>query len=107
MTWEQRVSSVARKGFTERQAAFLVTVMLHAGVCVRTPILRLRRHWLRAGRVRFFRRPGRARVRVTRTDAAVPRGASFMCTTRPSTGHRRTRQPPPKTDRRARVRSSG
>lgn len=34
MTWEQRVANVARQGFTERQAAFLVTVMLHAGVCV-------------------------------------------------------------------------
>ena len=35
MTWEQRVSNVAQRGFTERQAEFLVTVMLHAGVCVR------------------------------------------------------------------------
>ena len=35
MTWEERVSNVAQRGFTERQAAFLVTVMLHAGVCVR------------------------------------------------------------------------
>lgn len=35
MTWEERVSNVARQGFTDRQAAFLVTVMLHAGVCVR------------------------------------------------------------------------
>jgi hypothetical protein len=35
MTWDQRVSTVSRHGFTERQAAFLVTVMLHAGVCVR------------------------------------------------------------------------
>jgi len=34
MTWEQRVASVARFGFTDRQAAFLVTVMLHSGVCV-------------------------------------------------------------------------
>jgi len=34
MTWEQRVANVQRHGFTERQAAFLVTVMLHAGVCV-------------------------------------------------------------------------
>ena len=34
MTWEQRVSSVSRQGFTTRQAAFLVHVMLHAGVCV-------------------------------------------------------------------------
>ena len=35
MTWEQRVATVSRYGFTGRQAAFLVTVMLHAGVCVR------------------------------------------------------------------------
>lgn len=34
MTWEERVDNVARQGFTERQASFLVTVMLHAGVCV-------------------------------------------------------------------------
>jgi hypothetical protein len=34
MTWEQRVNSVSRHGFTKRQAAFLVHVMLHAGVCV-------------------------------------------------------------------------
>ena len=35
MTWDERVSNVAQRGFTERQAAFLVTVMLHAGVCLR------------------------------------------------------------------------
>ena len=34
MNWEQRVSNVSGQGFTERQAAFLVNVMLHAGVCV-------------------------------------------------------------------------
>lgn len=34
MTWEQRVGQVRLHGFTDRQAAFLVTVMLHAGVCV-------------------------------------------------------------------------
>lgn len=34
MTCEERVDHVARQGFTDRQAAFLVTVMLHAGVCV-------------------------------------------------------------------------
>ena len=34
MTHEERVRAVARLGFTERQAGFLVTVMLHAGVCV-------------------------------------------------------------------------
>ena len=34
MTWEQRVRQVRLHGFTDRQAAFLVTVMLHAGVCL-------------------------------------------------------------------------
>ena len=34
MTWHERVAQVRLHGFTDRQAAFLVTVMLHAGVCV-------------------------------------------------------------------------
>src|SRR2546428_2899023 len=34
MTWEERVAKVRLHGFTDRQSAFLVTVMLHAGVCV-------------------------------------------------------------------------
>ena len=34
MTSAERVQAVAEKGFTDRQAGFLVTVMLHSGVCV-------------------------------------------------------------------------
>jgi hypothetical protein len=34
MNFDERVQAVAKFGFTERQARFLVTVMLHAGVCV-------------------------------------------------------------------------
>ncbi len=34
MTFDDRVQAVAKKGLTERQARFLATVMLHAGVCV-------------------------------------------------------------------------
>ena len=34
MTWDERVRAVAGHGFTERQAGFLVTVMLHSGVCL-------------------------------------------------------------------------
>ena len=34
MTFDERVQAVAKIGFTERQARFLTTVMLHAGVCV-------------------------------------------------------------------------
>lgn len=35
MTFEERTQAVIAYGFTERQAGFLVTVMLHAGVCLR------------------------------------------------------------------------
>ncbi|MEP0848654.1 MAG: hypothetical protein HRF50_17750 [Phycisphaerae bacterium] len=35
MKLEQRVEAVAAHGFTQRQARFLVTVMLHSGVCMR------------------------------------------------------------------------
>src|SRR4051812_7927874 len=34
MTLEDRVEAVVEFGFTERQARFLVTVMLHSGVCL-------------------------------------------------------------------------
>src|SRR5687768_2570988 len=34
MTFDERVHAVEQKGFTERQARFLTTVMLHSGVCV-------------------------------------------------------------------------
>ena len=34
MTFEERVKAVAEFVFTERRARFLVTVMLHSGVCV-------------------------------------------------------------------------
>lgn len=34
MTFEDRVNALAEVGFTDRQTRFLVTVMLHAGVCV-------------------------------------------------------------------------
>ena len=34
MTFDERVTAVQPKGFTDRQARFLVTVMLHSGVCM-------------------------------------------------------------------------
>lgn len=34
MTFDERVQAIAKKGFTERQARFLTTVMLQTGVCV-------------------------------------------------------------------------
>ena len=35
MTFDERVRAVAKEGFTDRQAGFLVTVMLHSSVRVR------------------------------------------------------------------------
>jgi hypothetical protein len=34
VTFEERVHAMVEKGFTERQAGFLTTVMLHSGVCL-------------------------------------------------------------------------
>jgi hypothetical protein len=34
VTFEERVAAIRSKGFTERQARFLVMVLLHAGVCM-------------------------------------------------------------------------
>lgn len=34
MTWEERGRAISEYGYTERQADFLVRVMLHAGVCL-------------------------------------------------------------------------
>src|ERR1044071_9719538 len=34
MTFDERVEAIADHGFTPRQAGFLVTVMLHSGVCL-------------------------------------------------------------------------
>jgi hypothetical protein len=34
VTFEERAAAVAKQGFTDRQARFLVTVMLHSGVCM-------------------------------------------------------------------------
>ena len=34
MTAQERIDAVARLGFTERQARFLVLVMQHSGVCL-------------------------------------------------------------------------
>ncbi len=53
MTWEHRVSNVARQGFTTRQASFLVNVMLHAGVCVGRQVLHVCQDYVRTSRVRL------------------------------------------------------
>src|SRR5688572_12685181 len=41
MTFDERVNAVSEFGFTTRQARFLVTVMLHGGVCLPRQYARL------------------------------------------------------------------
>src|SRR5947208_7590830 len=48
MTPEERLGAVKVMGFTERQAGFLVTVMLYAGVC-------LGRHYCTFARIAYGR----------------------------------------------------
>jgi len=46
MNFDDRVKTVLQFGYTERQARFLVTVMLHSGVCA-APVRGVRRHRVR------------------------------------------------------------
>src|SRR5204862_6327664 len=78
LTPDDRVRAVVDLGFTERQARFLVTVMLHSGVCL------LRQYTAFAGVVHgqktsnFFRSSSAADTpRRTRADTTA--GASITC----------------------------
>ena len=84
MTFAERVHAIAEKGFTERQAGSLVTVMLHSGVCVRRQYCVYARiahgqkdHDLFASLV--------ARNEPHRTRRRIDERTSTTCTTSPST----------------------
>ena len=62
-----RAQAIAACGFTERQARFLVTVMLHSGVFVERQDLRLRRHRPRPEDRRLPAQAGRREVRRRRS----------------------------------------
>jgi hypothetical protein len=93
VTRREQIAAVADLGFTERQAGFLVTVLIHAGVCVRRQYCAYA-HILRGQKgPRLFLAPGGQTtddpIRVsTSRQSALPhsRKASLR-------GDRRTRQP--------------
>jgi hypothetical protein len=62
MTFDERVQAVAKFGFTERQARFLVTVMLHAGVCVPRQYAMFGGTAYGRNVTKFFRQARRARL---------------------------------------------
>ena len=108
MTWEERVDAVAAHGFTERQAGFLVTVMLHCGRLSRPAVLRVRRHRLRPEDARLLS-VACWRAATRRRDGCgitTARGCTTSTTSR-STRHRRAGQPPPAADDAGRAPSNG
>ncbi len=62
MTWEERRHAV-KLGFTERQAGVLVTVMLHAGVCIGRQYCAFARIRVRPDDARILRVAPGARLR--------------------------------------------
>ena len=66
MTFGERVQAAAKKGFTERQARFLTTVMLQTGVCVPRQYARFCGIVYGAKTRKFFDRTRRAVLRGAR-----------------------------------------
>ena len=94
MTFDERAAAVARKGFTDRQARFLVTVMLHSGVC-------MDRHYCAFARIRHGQKTedffGTLVKAARRHDLPVRAWASSdlpRASPQPVRRDRRARQPP-------------
>ena len=85
MTFAERVHAIAEKGFTERQAGFLVTVMLHSGVCVRRQVPASTLGLPTARRTTIFLLPLWQRNEPHRTRRRIDERTSTTCTTSPST----------------------
>ena len=78
MTFADRAASVAAYGFTPRQAAFLTTVMLHAGVCVSRQYTAFAHIVVRPEHARFLQAPDGRAIRhgarlLARRRAHLPR----------------------------------
>ena len=64
----ERLNAIASFGFTERQARFLLNVLLHSGVFVERQVLRVRRHRPRPEEHRLHQDARRATIRNTDCD---------------------------------------
>ena len=65
MTFQERTQAVASLGFTDRQARFLVTVMLHSGVCVP-------RQYARFARIAYGQKTQKFFAKLVRLGYASP-----------------------------------
>ena len=101
MNLEHAVQTITKRGFTDRQARFLVLVARHSGVCV------MRQYSTFAGIVfgqktrKFFAKLVRARVRLDLRLRAQSRTRLSRASSSDLRGHRRARQPASTTARRA------
>ena len=97
MTFNERVHAVSEFGFTTRQARFLVTVMLHGGVCRAETVCEACRHGLRAQGQRVLRQAGEPPVRRTLSLRPQPRGGLSRAASAPLSRDWRAAQPQPET----------
>ena len=73
----ERMEAVAAFGFTERQARFLLNVLLHSGVFVERRVLRLRRHRRRQESTDFIKTLVDRRFATPITTGKLHRGRMF------------------------------
>ena len=92
MTPQERVVAVEKEGFTRRQAGFLVTVMLHSGVCLGRQYCAYSRI-VRAEDVRLLLLPGCPQVGHAVLGGAPPREDLPPARQGALRGHRRAQQP--------------
>ncbi len=88
MTFDERVKEVAEFGLTERQAGFLVNVMLHSGVFVRRQDLRLGQADSREKVHQFIKRLDSRRMATSQRCADTVEGVCTTCTSSPLRRHR-------------------
>lgn len=80
MTANGRIASIAQFGSTERQARFLVTVPLHAGVCMRPASVRdVRGHGVRSQGEHVLRPARDERIRNSVSVSPITARGSIIC----------------------------
>ena len=96
----ERMEAIAAFGFTERQARFLLNVLLHSGVFVERQYLQLRRHRPRPEEHGLHQDARRAAIRDADHHWQAPSRANVPRPLQAALGgHRRARQPVPEADR--------
>ena len=88
----QRMEAIAAFGFTERQARFLLNVLLHSGVFVERQDLQLRRHRPWPEEHGLPQGAGRAAIRDADQHGQAPSRPDVSCPLQAALGcHRRAR----------------